>query len=29
MGWAAQGGAGVTDPGGAQGTFKCCTGGHG
>lgn len=27
--WAAQGGGGVTDPGGIQGTFRCCAEGHG
>ena len=26
---AAQGGGGVTDPGGAQEMFRCCTEGHG
>jgi len=27
--WAAQGGGGVTDPGGVQGTFGHCVEGHG
>ena len=27
--WAAQGGGGVTDPGGVQGTFGRCVEGHG
>ena len=27
--WAAQGGGGVTDPGGVQGTFGCCVEGYG
>ena len=27
--WAAQGGGGVTGPGGVQGTFGCCVEGHG
>ena len=27
--WAAQGGGGVTDCGGVQETFRCCTEGHG
>ena len=27
--WAAQGGGGVTDPGGVQGKFRCCVEGHG
>ena len=27
--WAAQGSGGVTDPGGVQGTLRCCTEGHG
>jgi len=27
--WAAQGGGGVTDPGGVQGLFRCCTKGDG
>ena len=27
--WASQGGGGVTDPGGVQGTLRCCTEGHG
>ena len=27
--WAAQGGDGVTIPGGVQETFRCCSGGHG
>ena len=27
--WAAQGGGGVTNPGGVQGTFGCCVEGHG
>ena len=27
--WAVQGGGGVTDPGGVQGTFGCCVEGHG
>ena len=27
--WAAQGGGGVTDPGGVRGTFECCIEGHG
>ena len=27
--WAAQGGGGVTDPGGVQGTFGCRVEGHG
>ena len=27
--WAAQGGGEVTVPGGIQGTFRCCTEGHG
>ena len=27
--WAAQGGGGVTDPGGVQGTFGGCVEGHG
>ena len=27
--WAAQGCGGVTAPGGAQETFRCCTEGHG
>jgi len=26
--WAAQGGGGVTNPGGDQETFRCCTEGH-
>jgi len=26
--WAAQGGGGVTDPGGVQGIFGCCVEGH-
>ena len=26
--WTAQGGGGVTDPGGVQGTFRCCVEGH-
>ena len=29
MEWAAQGGGGVTDPGGVQGTFGRCVDGHG
>ena len=28
-GMAAQGGGGVTNPGGVQGTFGCCAEGHG
>ena len=27
--WAAQGGGGLTVPGGIQGTFRCCTEKHG
>ena len=27
--WAVQGGGGVTDPGGVQATFRCCTERHG
>ena len=27
--WAAQGGGGVINPGGVQGTFRCCTNGGG
>jgi len=27
--WAAEGGGGVTVPGGVQETFRCCTEGHG
>ena len=27
--WTAQGGGGVTDPGGVEETFRCCTEGHG
>ena len=27
--WAAQGGGGVTDPGGVQEACRCCTEGHG
>ena len=26
--WAAQGGGEVTNPGGVQGTFRCCVEGH-
>lgn len=29
MEWAAQGGGGVTDPGGVQERFVCCVEGHG
>ena len=29
LGWAAQGGGGVTAPGGVQETFRCCTEGCG
>ena len=29
LGWAAQRGGGVTDPGGVQGTFGFCVEGHG
>ena len=28
MEWAAQGGGGITNPGGVQGTFECCVEGH-
>ena len=27
--WAAQGSGGFIDPGGVQGTFRCCSKGHG
>lgn len=27
--WAAQGGGGVTKPGGVHGMFRCCVEGHG